>query len=96
MLSSLFSPGGKVLESRNSKSEASSSSATVDTAVIEAEEKQSYFETQTIANEPVSVGGAFLSCRYNAAKPQGSTSYPMDCDVGPLDEVKSTIVKAIF
>lgn len=88
--------GGKVLESRNAKSEAPPSSATVDTAVIEAEEEESYFETQTIANEPVSVGGAFLTCRYNAAKPQGSASYQMDCDVGPLNEVKSTIVKANF
>jgi len=87
-------PGGKVLEGRNATSETASTAPAVDTSVLETE--VSYSETQATADEPVSVGGAFLTCGYNAAQPQGSASYQMGCDVGPLTEVKSTIVKADF
>ncbi len=84
---------GKLMEGRNAKSETASTAApeiaeqAVETSVIESEE---------VANEPVSVGGAFLTCRYKSGQNQGSASYQMECDVGPIAEVTSNITQADF
>jgi hypothetical protein len=87
------------MEGRSSTSETASTAASettehsVDTSVLETGE--SYTESTT-ASEPVSVGGAFLTCLYKNAQTQGSAAYQMDCDVGPVAEVSSTITKADF
>jgi hypothetical protein len=92
-------PGSRVMEGRNSTSETASTAASesnehsVDTTVLETGE--SYNES-TVASEPVSVGGAFLTCLYKSGQAQGSASYMMDCDVSPLAEVSSTITQADF
>jgi hypothetical protein len=48
------------------------------------------------AMEPVPIGGAFLTCRYQGGQQQGSESYRMDCDVSPVVEVKAAIASAAF
>lgn len=90
-------PGSKLMKGRNSSSETASTAApestehSVDTSVLESAETYS-----DVASEPVSVGGAFLTCVYKSGQPQGNASYQMDCDVGPIAEVTSTITSAEF
>ncbi len=48
------------------------------------------------ALEPVAIGGAFLTCRYQNGQMQGSEAYRMECDVAPLTEVKVPIASALF
>jgi hypothetical protein len=84
------------MEGQKSSNETASTAApestehSVDTSVLEPAETYS-----DVASEPVSVGGAFLTCAYKSGL-QGSPSYQMDCDVGPVAEVTSTINKAEF
>lgn len=91
--------GSRVMEGRSSTSDAASTAASdtpehsVDTTVLETAET---YNESTVASEPVSVGGAFLTCLYKNGQAQGSAAYHMDCDVGPLAEVTSTITKADF
>jgi hypothetical protein len=91
--------GSKVMEGRNTTETASTAASettehSVDTSVLETGE--TYSESNTVANEPVSVGGAFLTCAYKSGQTQGSASYQMDCDVGPIAEVSSSITQADF
>ncbi|HET9237431.1 MAG TPA: hypothetical protein VFO10_09280 [Oligoflexus sp.] len=92
-------PGRRVMEGRSSTSETASTAASesteqsVDTTVLETGE--SYNESTT-ASEPVSVGGAFLTCLYKNGQAQASASYQMDCDIGPVAEVSSAITQADF
>jgi hypothetical protein len=48
------------------------------------------------ATEPVPIGGAYLTCRYQNGQMQGSENYRMDCEVAPLKEVSVPIVSAAF
>jgi hypothetical protein len=48
------------------------------------------------AMEPVPIGGAYLTCRYQNGQTQGSESYRMDCEVAPVKEVGVPIVSAAF
>jgi hypothetical protein len=88
----------KLMEGRNSSTETAATAAPdsggpVDTSVLESGET---YSESTVADEPVSVGGAFLSCRYQNAQTQGNASYQMNCDVSPPAEVTSNITKAEF
>jgi hypothetical protein len=48
------------------------------------------------AVEPVPIGGAYLTCRYQNGQLQGSENYRMDCEVAPLKEVAVPIASAAF
>lgn len=48
------------------------------------------------AAEPVPIGGAYLTCRYQNGQMQGSENYRMDCEIAPLKEVSVPIVSAAF
>lgn len=60
---------------------------------MEADEDESNNKT---ALEPVPIGGAYLTCRYQDGQKQGSESYRMECEVAPLLEVKAPISSALF
>ncbi len=49
-----------------------------------------------VAAEPVPIGGAYLTCRYQTGQTQGAENYRMDCDISPVTEVKTLIAKAEF
>jgi hypothetical protein len=89
---------GKLMEGRNSSTETAATEAAdaespVDTSVLDTGET---YSESTIADEPISVGGAFLTCRYQDAQNQGSASYQMNCEVAPAADVTGTISKAEF
>lgn len=92
------SSGSKVFQGKNSTSETSSTEGSTDSSVETSalDTAESYTETDTVADEPVSVGGAFLACHYKSGHQQGSESYQMDCEVGPVAEVRTAIAKADF
>jgi hypothetical protein len=48
------------------------------------------------AMEPVPIGGAYLTCRYQNGQMQGNENYRMDCEVAPLTDVKVPIASAAF
>lgn len=48
------------------------------------------------AIEPIPVGGAYLTCRFQNGQLQGSESYRLDCDVAPAADVKASIASAAF
>jgi hypothetical protein len=60
---------------------------------MEADEDESNNKT---ALEPVPIGGAYLTCRYQDGQKQASESYRMECEVAPLLEVKVPIASALF
>src|SRR5688572_22224671 len=82
--------GGKATSETAATASPDPSGSSVDTNVLETE------DDSAIANEPVAIGGAFLTCSYKSSQPQGSASYTMDCEIGPTAEVTSTITQADF
>jgi hypothetical protein len=62
---------------------------------VEAEMEEDETNNKT-AMEPVPIGGAYLTCRYQDGQKHGSETYRMDCAVAPLVEVMVPIVSAAF
>lgn len=48
------------------------------------------------ALEPVPIGGAYLSCRYQNGQGQAGETYRMDCEIAPVKDVTVPIVTASF
>jgi hypothetical protein len=53
-------------------------------------------EEESVALEPISIGGAFLTCRYPDNQRQGDTTYLMDCALTPETPIAVTSVSASF
>jgi hypothetical protein len=63
----------------------------METAVEEEEEASN----QT-ALEPIPIGGAYLTCRYQSGQVQGSETYKMDCLVAPAVEISLLLASVEF
>jgi hypothetical protein len=77
------------------------SESTIDTTVSEqaasaetiVEEEE---ESNQTALEPIPIGGAYLTCRYQSGQMQGSDAYKMDCLLAPALEISLLLATVEF
>jgi hypothetical protein len=84
-------------EAQSIVSESSDGTAVVEEAMKPAETvATSETEEESVALEPVAIGGAFLTCRYPDNQKQGEASYQMDCLLTPETPITVTSLTASF
>ncbi len=53
-------------------------------------------QSSAVAVEPISVGGAYLTCRYQGKQPQYGADWPLTCSVMGIENLKDETVTASF